>query len=328
MNSTTSAAGTPAYLVGDIGGTNSRLALCDPATGQLSHQARLRNDDFDSFEAALSHYLEHEAKGAGISSCCFAIAGPASVTAARLTNRDWHIRRDWICTQTGAGAVTLINDLTALGYAVPSIDAAGFEEIRPRAPGAVRNGQSLVIGLGTGCNVCQSIQCSENGYVVTEAEAGHSALPQTAARLLQEAVGETRSARFQTVEDCLSGPGLVRLYEALSGAEAEAATQIVKAGQGGDALASRAMDLAMSLVAYSLTTLLHLFRPLDGIYLAGSVSRGLLATDARAAFLSHLSASQEGLTQLQGIPIHLILEDDVALTGCARKLGVPVLSTV
>ncbi|STI80903.1 glucokinase [Escherichia coli] len=51
-------------LVGDVGGTNARLALCDIASGEISQAKTYSGLDYPSLEAVIRVYLE-EHKGRG-----------------------------------------------------------------------------------------------------------------------------------------------------------------------------------------------------------------------------------------------------------------------
>ncbi|MFV8757501.1 glucokinase, partial [Yersinia enterocolitica] len=43
-------------LVGDVGGTNARLALCAVATGEISQAKTYSGLDYDSLEAVIKQY--------------------------------------------------------------------------------------------------------------------------------------------------------------------------------------------------------------------------------------------------------------------------------
>ena len=136
-------------FVADVGGTNTRLAFVG-RSGVLSDTvARRRNADFDSFEHLAADYLGDERVNGPM---VVAVAGPVGGTQARLTNRNWLIDADAVAQSCGATQVTLMNDLEALGQAVPTVTA---DAVEPLHDGATLGGggQGLVIGLGTGFNV-------------------------------------------------------------------------------------------------------------------------------------------------------------------------------
>lgn len=107
-------------LVADIGGTNSRLALA--ALGQLrpGTTRSFRNAEFASFEAVAHSYLGDVADAAP-DQIALAVAGPVEGDTARLTNRGWVISAADLSRKLGAARGRIINDLIALGYAVPGL---------------------------------------------------------------------------------------------------------------------------------------------------------------------------------------------------------------
>lgn len=61
-------------LVGDVGGTNARLALCDMTSGEISQAKTYSGLDYPSLEAVVRVYLdEHNAR---VEDGCIAIACP------------------------------------------------------------------------------------------------------------------------------------------------------------------------------------------------------------------------------------------------------------
>ncbi|WP_410216311.1 glucokinase, partial [Paracoccus sp. (in: a-proteobacteria)] len=77
-----------AMLLGDVGGTNARLAIArngaiDPAT-----VTRFKGDDYASFDDVVRQFMAEQHQP-HVSSMCIAVAGPVSGGHARLTNRDW-----------------------------------------------------------------------------------------------------------------------------------------------------------------------------------------------------------------------------------------------
>ncbi len=71
-------------LVGDVGGTNARLALCDIASGEISQAEHLRLD-YPSLEAVIRVYLEeHKVE---VKDGCIAIACPITGDWVAMTDR-------------------------------------------------------------------------------------------------------------------------------------------------------------------------------------------------------------------------------------------------
>jgi glucokinase len=76
-----------AAVVGDIGGTNTRLALA--VDGAYRGVARYRNAEVADLESCLADYLEREALDAGALELVLAVAGPVEGDSVTLTNLDW-----------------------------------------------------------------------------------------------------------------------------------------------------------------------------------------------------------------------------------------------
>lgn len=210
-------------LVADVGGTNTRIALARPDGGTrqtLTHIGRYENDAYGSFYQVLTRYFT-DYDLPPLKGCCIAVAGPVTSTRARLTNRDWSFDAAAIAAALPAavappvGAVRLVNDLVALGYALSDLAPDQLLQVRAAGCAPGLNNQALVAGMGTGFNVCM-VKSGRSGPTVIEAELGHASLP---ASVRDPLVAElARGAdRFATIEDLFSGRGLAQVYRILSG---------------------------------------------------------------------------------------------------------------
>lgn len=302
-----SAAG--AALVADVGGTNSRLAQVS-ADGNLHGVARYENDVFTSFNDVLRAYTAtHELLE--IEAISVAVAGPITSRKARLTNREWVFEPDVIAGQFDrAGiSVNLVNDLAALGYALPLLNSGQVQEIKPGAVSAEsQNGQALVVGLGTGFNVC----LVKSGLVI-EAELGHASLPEKVYSALVDTIGPYANC-FSTTESLFSGAGLIKLHSSLTGGSVLTARDIVEEGP------SETLLLVGRLLGLYIHDLVFQYLPLDGINFAGGVSRGLFASVARDTCLASLQDCDAFTDLVDNIPLRLIADDTAALVGLANSL--------
>jgi glucokinase len=305
-------------LVADVGGTNARLAMVE-ADGTMRAVSRFRNDDFASFAALLTAYAA-EWDQPPLAGFCAAVAGPVTSDTARLTNRDWNFDKDEIAAclpGLSRSSVRLINDLAALGHALPALGQLQLDEIKPAAPDAAANDQALVVGLGTGVNICLAKGC-EKGVVVIEAELGHASLPVSVFEPLQAVIGSA-SATFPTIEELFAGRGLSRLYHVLSGGKERAGQDILaayEAGKGGTV--AETVDLLAGLLGRFTRELVYLYQPFGGVHFAGGVARGLLGSSARAGFLHAFDVPGRFAEQSGRVPLRLITDDAAALTGAAQ----------
>lgn len=306
-----------AMLLGDVGGTNARLAIARNGAIDPETITKFRGDDYSSFDDVVQQYLT-EQDNPRISSVCIAVAGPVSAGKARLTNRDWEFSETRLARLTDADHVKLINDLTALGYATPALSGEGVSVLRSAPENRARNGQSLVVGLGTGFNVC-AVKRLDNGTITAlEAEEGHTHLPANIYKRLMDLFGREGADKFPSTEETFAGRGLSLFHAVRTGTEPVRSEEIAKAVANGDAAAVESYDLFAELVGLVCRELSLHFMPLEGLYLAGSVGRSIADRMDRfvPAFLE-----EEFMRHIpESTPIYLIRDDMAALHGCLTAL--------
>ncbi len=136
-------------LIADVGGTNSRLALCQSGQVLEGTIRSYSNRIWDSFYAIIDDFLlaTDEIK---VTEIVLAVAGPVRDNQAHLTNRDWLIESDHLTKLYGNVPIILLNDSTALGYAVPTLQSDQLTLVSAGAPTQSANSQSMVVGIGTG----------------------------------------------------------------------------------------------------------------------------------------------------------------------------------
>lgn len=157
-------------LVGDIGGTNSRLLLFqvrrdDPqlrraskpgckAPGLLLKTERYLNQEYKSFLEVVTQFLHEANLQKPPLTACFAVAGPVKNNAVVFTNRaDWSMDGRRLVTALGIASITLCNDFLAVGYGLLTLDEETECEVlqaAPKLPGA----PIVCIGAGTGLGEC------------------------------------------------------------------------------------------------------------------------------------------------------------------------------
>lgn len=307
-----------AILLADVGGTNARLAMARNGDIDRDTVTRFRGDDYATFDDVVRQFLQEQDQPR-ISAVCVAVAGPVSGGKARLTNRDWDFDEGRLARLTDADRVRLINDLTALGYATPVLGGEGLATLRPAPAGRARNGQGLVVNLGTGFNVCAVRSLPGGAIAALEAEEGHTRLPVHIHQRLLEAVGPGAIAGFFSTEEAFAGRGLSRLHAALTGTPPMRSEGIDAAAAAGDAAAGATYDLFVELVGLLCRELALRFMPLDGMFLAGSVARSIALRMDRfeAAFLAEPYMRHIP----ENTPVFLIRDDMAALHGCLAALS-------
>ncbi|MBK4217600.1 ROK family protein [Paracoccus caeni] len=307
-----------AMLLGDVGGTNARFALARNGVIDRETVTRYRGDDFPTFDEVVARFLQEQGQPR-ITSVCIAAAGPVSGGRASLTNRDWDMTEDGLAKLTDADQVRLINDLTALGYATPALRGDGVRVLRDAPADRARNGQSLVVGLGTGFNVCAVRALPTGGIVAMEAEEGHTQLPANVYRRLVDLLGAEATDRFFSTEELFAGRGLSHLHAARTRTAPARGEDIARAAESGEAEAVATYDLFTDLVGLLCRELSMRFMPLDGLFLAGSVGRSI--ADRMDRFETSFLDEPYMRHIPENTPIFLILDDMAALHGCLAALS-------
>ena len=168
------------FLVGDVGGTNCRLAIASRAPGadwSISRTRTYRDNDFQTFDDAVSAYLREE--GVSASGAVIAVAGPIEDGAVTMTNHRWRIsERQLAATLGGVARCRLINDFEALVRALPALTDA---DVLPLGAARVAPPRTTLaaLGAGTGLGVAALVRNGAHEAVAV-GEGGHIAFaPQT-----------------------------------------------------------------------------------------------------------------------------------------------------
>ncbi len=307
-------------LIGDIGGTNTRLALVDEGT-QWSHLQTWRNAEFDALETIIDTYLETRKIRPGVAA--FAVAGPVRSGRTRLTNRGWTIDAAQLAARFSLEHCRVVNDFSAVALGIPALADTDLEQ----AGGGAREAAApvAILGPGTGLGVGGIVPGADGGCVLVT-EGGHAAL--AAADDQQAAILACLRRRFGHVsgERAVSGQGLENLYRALGeieGRDVDAldATAIGAAAvAGSDPLAVEALSQFFRLLGSVAGDLALYYGAFGGVYIAG----GIVSRYREAFRTSGFRAAFEAKGRLRGyvasIPAYVILHDEVELLGLAASL--------
>lgn len=299
-------------LVGDIGGTRTRLALAD-ASCKLHEIAVLANRDFSSFTQLMESYVR--GLPAQPSGGCLAVAGPIADDArsARLTNRDWRIDLPVLEQQCKLPRLKLVNDFAAaaMGVTVDTDDDPVLIQTGIPVPDAMR----LVIGAGTGLGVASLLR-KDKGWLVLPGEGGHIGFaPQDEQ---QDGLCRWLRARHGRViiEHVTSGGGLAAIHEYLHSRALKPA-EISQLAKQGNPQALASFDLFASVYGavsgdYALARMAR-----GGVYLAGGVAAANLELMQRGAFLKAFNAKGVHSHLAENMPVSIVTEPLLGLYGAA-----------
>jgi glucokinase len=305
-------------LLADVGGTNSRVAIAQNGVLNPKTIRRFANRGRGGLEEILTQYLTEE----GVERCdqaCVAVAGPLAEGVARMTNLDWTIAPDAIAKACGARNAAILNDLQAQGQALGHLSKGAM---RPLIEGraSAQTAARLVIGIGTGFN-CAPVHETTGGRFVAASESGHITLPVRDESTLRLAKVIGGKDGFASVEDVLSGRGLVHVHAHLHGPTRLKGEEIMESLDKGDSHALETARLVTKILGWAIgdQALMHL--PFGGIHLCGSVARALAPHLISLGFIEAFHDKGRFSEFLQAFPISVIEDDFAALTGCAAYLN-------
>lgn len=312
-------------LLGDIGGTNVRLALKLSPEGEIGHILNLSLRDHADAVSAVEHYLAQVGAGSGPMrprTGCIGAAGPVLGDHLQLFNAPWGFSIDGLRQALGLTRLRVLNDFTVLALALPHLPQAELRQIGGGAPVA---GMTMgLLGAGTGLGVSGLVPDLQGQMSPIAGEGGHVTL--AASDDNEERLIALLRRRFGHVsaERVLSGSGLVVLYEAhaqLAGQPAEALmpADVTQRGLAGQcALCEAALNsfcLFMGTVASNLAVSLG---AQGGLFIGGGIVPRLGEFFERSGFRERFDAKGRYTDYLRRIPVFVIHSPYPALIGAAQ----------
>lgn len=319
-------------LVGDLGGTNIRLAAIEPG-GRTGEVERFETAAFNSFEAVLEGYMAHRHQP--IDALCLGVAGPVTNGRAVMTNLGWELDAARLQQSYGFKQVSLINDMEAMAYAIGDLGGGDFVLLHDGK--RCERGNIAVIAPGTGLGEA-FIVCSEHDEVVVATEGGHTEF--APADALQDALLQyCRTLRSHvSCEFVCSGPGIAVIFRFLRergsaslspalAAQIDAAADpvpvivdaAVAAGSGSE-LCVATLQLFVDILAAEAGNLALKVNADGGIWIAGGIAPRILSLLRRPGFVETVAAKGRMSDLVSSMPIAVVTAADAALAGAARYL--------
>jgi glucokinase len=301
-------------LLADLGGTTSRFALGN-ANGGVESVIAMPNEDLPGPAAAISHFLTYT--GARPQSGVLAVAGPVEGDEIALTNRAWRFRLSELAREFGLARLHAINDFEAVAW---SLFGLGPDAVQPIGPLAtVAPGPRVVCGPGTGLGAAALMPVEGKGrgsWRVVATEAGHMSFgPSCDAE--EPVFARLRAMGALSAESVLSGPGLVRLHQALNpGAEPLIAEAIAQRARDGGAECVTTVTTFVRLLGRFAGDLALTFKA-GTVYLAGGVAGRLMPLVDAKVFREGFEAHPPHDALMACMPSFVITEPEPGLIGCA-----------
>lgn len=301
------------HLLGDIGGTHTRLALY--RDGRQGVIGRYRNREFADLPSIVRHHLQTLDLPAP-RTAVLAVAGPLERDGAvTLTNRGWRLEPTALAAELGLASVDLLNDFTAQALGIPHLEPDECIALNPAEPWP--HAPRAVLGPGTGLGV-SGLLPTPNGWLALSGEGGHVTLPPADAR--ESALLDALRIQWGHIsaERVVSGPGLLALYNHLAieaGAPSLSAPPEVTTRAGRDPLADAALGYFFAFLGTISGNLALTLGARGGVYLCGGILPDLQRPLRASAFHERFCAKGRYRAYLEAIPIYLVTAPDTAFRG-------------
>lgn len=325
------------HLVGDVGGTNTRLAIYE-STGQdayrLVRMERYPSKQFSCLGEIVKIFLAGD-RGR-IRDACIGVPGPVVDGTVTTTNLPWHMSETELADALEIPRVRLANDLATVAAAIPLLtkeDLVTLHDPTPPKGAYVR----AVVAPGTGLGQAAVVEIDGKQHVLSS-EGGHvnfSPTTQLEFEFVEFLLRKLRIDRV-SVERLLSGPGLVNIYTFLrdtaryeenegvgnlfDGNAIEQARVISEAAlRDKDALALAALDLFLETLGRHAGNVMLTYMASAGIYIAGGIAPKILPRilDLQQSIVKAYTTKGRLSPVIEATPLHVIKDDLAGLRGAA-----------
>lgn len=310
-------------LVADIGGTNARFALVADSDSTPIEPRNLRCAEYPGIVEATRHYLEQVNLGEPYQAA-MSVASPVTGDQMRMTNHSWSFSVRETRAALGLQYLKVLNDYTALALALPFFTD---DQCLKVGPGESLAGHPVaVLGPGTGLGVSGVVPAGDH-WVPLESEGGHVSYGPLNAR--EQQIVEILREKYSHVsaELLVSGPGLSRIYAALTRLDAGAEKQLSPgevsdlAIKHNDAMASEALSIFCGILGTVAGNLALTLGARGGVYIGGGIVLKVLDSFTRSCFRERFEQHGRLTQYLQNIPTYVIDTDYPALSGAVVALG-------
>ena len=327
------------FLVGDIGGTKTNIAVLEPQNDKLKtlYEKSFISNDYDSLKTIVDKVvngdLKHQFK---ISYACFGVAGPVKDGLCDATNLPWLVDSKKIAEVLNLtnNYVCLLNDLEAAAYGIQVLEE---KDVFTLNKGKLqKNGNMALISAGTGLGESIVFWDGEK-YKPSSSEGGHTDFaPRNKIEidLLNYLINKYGRISYERI---LSGPGLLNVYnffkettyqntpewllERLKKEDPSAVISDVAIAKK-DIACEKALDLFTSIYGAEAGNLALTALATGGVYVGGGIAPKILEKLKEGAFMQAFTHKGRLSVLISQIPVKVILNDKIPLLGCGNFLNV------
>ncbi len=326
------------YLVGDIGGTKTNIAILEAQNGRfITHfEKSFISNNYDSLKTIVDKVINEDLKNEfKITHACFGVAGPVKDGLCDATNLPWLVDAKKISEllKLPSNCVSLLNDLEAAAYGIQVLEEKdvcvlnkGIEQ---------KNGNMALLSAGTGLG--ESVIFWDGGkYKPSPSEGGHTDYaPRNKIEidLLNYLTGKYGRISYERI---LSGPGLLNVYNffkdtayqdtpkwLLERFKKEDPSAVISevALSKKDICCEKALDLFVTIYGAEAGNLALTALAIGGVYIGGGIAPKILDKLKEGAFMQAFTHKGRLSVLISQIPVKVILNDKIPLLGCGNFLN-------
>jgi glucokinase len=318
-------------LAGDIGGTKTRLGLFDSDESglHLIVEERFDSKSQPKLSDIVRQFLDKKT-GEPPVAACFGIPGPVIEGFVKTANLPWELSAQTLASEIGIPKLRLVNDLAGFAAALPFLKNENLKTIHPGSEPRNKN-MFAVVAPGTGLGQAY-LHLEANAQQVFATEGGHIAFaPESEVEI---GLLQFLQAKFRrvSIERVVCGPGLVNIYQYLKESKryttskkledefleqdtAAVITQSALAHE--DEICVETLRIFLRVLGGHIGDVILSTLCTGGIYLAGGIPPKIASKLGHSSFLESIWNKGRFRDLVHSTPIHLVLDDRVALKGLA-----------
>ncbi len=317
-------------LAGDVGGTNTRLALYEWEGKELDEKVLevFPSSDYEGLYGIVKEFRSTYTQPIGYA--CFGIAGPIIGGRCETPNLPWVVDASELVGLLGLKSVDLINDLEANAYGIAMLDGKDFSILNEGSPEP--GGNAALLSAGTGLGEA-GLYWDGSYYRPFPSEGGHASFAPRCELEVELLLYLIKKFGHVSYERVLSGPGLYNIYtflrdsgkgeepawlaDALKEEDPPAVISHAALDDRSD-LCTSALDLFTSLYGAEAGNLALKMKATGGVFLGGGIAPKIITKLKEPVFLEAFGSKGRMRSMLEPIPVKVILNEHAALLGAAQ----------